>query len=48
MTGRKIKIPGYDWKKGKLEPKSKYADRNRARKRARRATQSLNKGPPLI
>jgi hypothetical protein len=48
MTGRKIKVPGYDWKKGKLAPKSTYALRNRAKKQSRQAAKSLRKGRPLI
>lgn len=47
MTGRKIKVPGYEWKKGKIEKKSSYADRNRERKKARRASKML-RGKPLL
>lgn len=48
MKGRKIKVPGYDWKKGKLAPKSTYALRNRAKKQARKAIKIARRGAQLI
>lgn len=47
MTGRKISVPGYDWKKGKLTKRSTYSRKRAASKQARKATKVV-RGRRLI
>jgi hypothetical protein len=48
MNGRKIKVPGFIMKDGKLSKRPTYARKAAASKRARKAIRIARKGAPLI
>jgi exopolysaccharide biosynthesis protein len=48
MNGRKIKVPGFIMKDGKLTKRPTYARKVAQAKRARKAIKIARKGAPLL